>query len=116
MTTPNNAGNGGGMAGYSVTPEGVASAAAYVTTQAVDVDAKIAALRTYVAGLGNIWQGSAHAAFETLMMDYDIYARMMHDALSDIASGLRGNYVSYTESEQANLANLRHVQLPAAKF
>ncbi|MFE0460002.1 WXG100 family type VII secretion target [Kitasatospora sp. NPDC058965] len=110
-------GTGGGtMAGYRVTPDDVAAASAYVAGQAADIDAKIAVLRTYVAGLGNHWQGSAHTAFETLMADYDVYARMMHDALTDIASGLRGTYVNYAESEQANIAGLQQVQLPPASF
>ncbi|PYC87904.1 WXG100 family type VII secretion target [Streptomyces tateyamensis] len=116
-TQSSNTGTGGGaMTGYRVTPDEVAAASTYVTTQAADIDTKIAVLRSYVAGLGSHWQGSAHAAFETLMADYDIYARMMHDALSDIASGLRGNYVNYAESEQANIAGLKQVQLPPARF
>ena len=68
------------------------------------------------SGLGVYWQGSAHNAFDTLMNDYDIYARMLHDALTDIASGLRGNYVNYADSEQTNLNNIVTVDLPAPKF
>ncbi|MFE7594740.1 WXG100 family type VII secretion target [Kitasatospora sp. NPDC057512] len=118
MTTPGNTTGSGGpsMGGYKVTPDDVSAASVYVTNQAGEIDTKIATLRTYVAGLSGCWQGSAHGAFEVLMADYDIYARMMHDALTDIASGLRGNYVNYVESEQANLANLRQVTLPPAKF
>jgi hypothetical protein len=43
------------------------------------------------------------------MAEYDIYAKMLHESLVDIASGLRGNYVNYTESEQSNVTNLKNL-------
>lgn len=104
------------MPGYKVTPGDVSTAATYVDNRAADIDTKINTLGTYVAGLAEYWQGSAHAAFETLMADYTLYARMLHNALADVASGLRGNYVNYTESEQTNLNNIHRVALPPAKF
>lgn len=104
------------MAGYRVTPEEVSAAATYVDKTAADIDAKINTLGVYVASLAEYWQGSAHIAFETLMADYNIYARMLHNALADVANGLRGNYVNYVDSEQANLANIHRVVLPPAKF
>jgi hypothetical protein len=60
--------------------------------------------------------GPAWGQFETLMADYKIYATMLQNALTDIASGLNGNYVNYSDAEAANLANIVKVQLPAAKF
>lgn len=110
------ANSGGAMSGFKVTPEDVSAAATYVDGRAADIDAKIAALGSYVEGLSSFWQGPAHQAFETLMADYRSYALMLHNALADIASGLRGNYVNYSANEQANLSNIVSVELPPVKF
>ena len=104
------------MPGYKVTPEDLSAAASYVDVRASDIEAKIAALGAYVNGLDVYWQGPAHGAFETLMSDYNIYATMLQNALTDIASGLRGNYVNYSSAEASNLNNIVKVNLPAAKF
>jgi WXG100 family type VII secretion target len=109
-------GPGPAMIGYKVTPEELAAAASYVDVRATDIEAKIAALGAYVNGLSVYWQGPAHGSFETLMADYRIYATMLQNALTDVASGLNGNYVNYSEAEATNLRNIVKVQLPAAKF
>jgi WXG100 family type VII secretion target len=105
-----------GMSGYGVTASDLGDAAGYVDGKASDIEAKIGGLRSYVESLRDYWQGPAQTAFDTLMGDYDIYATMMHDALTDIASGLRGNMVNYTDAEQANLNNIKQVDLPAPNF
>jgi len=120
--TPNQP--GAAMAGYWVTPDDLSSAATFVDGRASDINTKIQALGTYVNGLGDFWQGPAHQAFDTLMADYHIYADMLNNALTDIAKGLRGNYVNYQSTEQTNLANIvkvelpppNHIELPPARF
>ena len=107
---------GGAGSGFKVTPQDVAAAATYIDGQAADIDSKIAALGSYVAGLATYWQGPAQQAFDTLMADYRTYALMLHNALSDIANGLRGNYVNYSQAEKSNLSNIVSVHLPAARF
>jgi WXG100 family type VII secretion target len=109
-------GGGPGMAGFKVTPEYLASAATYVDGRSADIEAKINALGSYAESLGVYWTGSAHNAFETLMGDYRTYATMLQNALTDIGSGLRGNYVNYSGAEATNLANIVKVQLPKANF
>ena len=53
-----------------------------------------------------------------LMTDYDIFGRMMHDSLVDIASGLRGNFVNYTDTETTNINSLVSVNgdIPGANL
>jgi WXG100 family type VII secretion target len=109
-------GTGSGMAGYKVTPEYLANAATYVDARSADIEAKISALGSYAESLGVYWTGSAHNAFETLMGDYRTYATMLQNALTDIGSGLRGNYVNYSGAEATNLGNIVKVQLPKANF
>ena len=60
----------------------------------------------------------AAATFQSLMADYDTFAQMLNNALTDIASGLRGNYVNYTSAEQQNIGNLKQVNgaIPGANF
>ncbi|MEV0473635.1 WXG100 family type VII secretion target [Streptomyces prunicolor] len=91
---------------YRVTPHYLASAAANCTKTAGDLDVLLASIRSYVLSLEAVWQGIAQQQFDALMLDYDTFARMLHDALTGIAGGLNGNYVNYTESEQANINNL----------
>ena len=102
---------------YWVTPADLAQAAGRTRTTANDVSIQLDDLRTYVMRLEDMWTGSAHLQFMELMGDWDIYAKMLNEALVDIASGMEGNRVNYEESEQANLRNLHHVHnLPKAKF
>ncbi|MCP2263275.1 WXG100 family type VII secretion target [Promicromonospora thailandica] len=100
---------------YRVTPEYVLNAATSTESTAQEIDAILGQIRVYVESLGTSWQGMAHSTFTTLMSEYDIYARMLHDSLTGMASGLRGTYVNYTETEQRNIDNLRALDatLPA---
>lgn len=100
---------------YKVTPEYLSNAATSTTNTATEIDGILAQIRSYVVSLEASWQGVAYNTFQTLMAEYDIYAKMLHDSLTDIASGLRGNYVNYTESEQTNINNLQSLDssLPA---
>jgi WXG100 family type VII secretion target len=105
-----------GGSGYQVTVTDVADAAGYVDGKAATIEEQVSALRTYVQGLGEYWQGPAHQAFETLMGDYDSYARMLHQALSGIAAGLRGNAAAYADAEDTGMRNIAQVDLPAPNF
>jgi WXG100 family type VII secretion target len=99
---------------YRVTPEYLANAASNCTSTAAQIDAILTQIKTYVVNLEGVWQGIAQDQFQALMTDFDTFSRMMHDALTGIASGLHGNYVNYTESEQTNINNLVQVngQIP----
>jgi hypothetical protein len=43
---------------------------------------------------------------------------MLHQALTGIASGLQGNYVNYSQSEERNISNLQAVSgaIPGGNF
>jgi WXG100 family type VII secretion target len=105
MATNDPSVNVGGV-NYRVTPEYLSNAATSTDNTAAEIDAILGQVRAYVVNLEASWQGIAFNTFQTLMAEYDIYAKMLHDSLTDIASGLRGNYVNYTESEQTNINNL----------
>ncbi len=106
----------GPIGSFRVTPEELAAAASYVDTRAADIETKISALRSYCESLSVYWQGAAHNQFEILMGDYTTYATMLKNALTDIASGLRGNYVNYAQAETTNVQNIVKVDLPKANF
>jgi WXG100 family type VII secretion target len=101
---------------WRVTPDDLQQASAFVTSQAEEINSEVQALGNYAQSLSQFWQGSAQQAFETLMSDYHTYATMLDNALTDIASGLQGNYVNYSNAEQANLNSIVSVQLPAPNF
>ena len=102
--------------GMAATFDYIQNAATDCNTTATDIDAMLASLKSYVIELEGQYKGMAANDFTTLMADYDTYARMLHDALVDIGSGLRGNYVNYTNTELANINSLRavHGVIPGA--
>jgi WXG100 family type VII secretion target len=106
--------SGGGVT-FRVTPEYLAQSATSTDNTAAEIDTILAQIRSYVMSLEASWQGIAQQTFQTLMAEYDVYAKMLHDSLTDIASGLRGNYVNYDASERANINNLKSLDasLPA---
>jgi WXG100 family type VII secretion target len=95
---------------YRVTPEYLANAAADTSRAASEIQAELAKIKTYVNSLEAVWGGVAHDRFVALMAEYDVLARMLHDALTGIADGLQGNYVNYRDSEQRNLTNLTDIE------
>lgn len=94
------------MSNLQVTPEYVSSAATNCTNTAGNIDQALATLKGYVLNLQGVWHGVASQTFGNLMTDYDIYGRMLHDALVDIGSGLQGNFVNYEQTETANINSL----------
>jgi WXG100 family type VII secretion target len=115
------------MPGFRVTPEMVHAASISCTQTADQVWQQLAVLRNYVVALEQVWQGIAQDTFQELMTNWDIYARMMHDALTDIALGLEGNHVNYVDTEVENIHNLQPIDgqlmpgqpgfsLPPARF
>ena len=103
---------------FTVTPEYVQNAATSCDNTANEIQGQLGTLRNYVVSLEGAYQGMAASTFQALMADYDSFAKMLHNALVDIGSGLRGNYVNYTESEAQNVANLRPIQgdIPGANL
>ncbi|MFF5076586.1 WXG100 family type VII secretion target [Actinoplanes sp. NPDC000266] len=97
------------MPGFQLTPELIKKASLDSYATADSVWQHLAELRNYVLELEQTWQGVAQNTFQQLMTDFDIYARMMNDALRDIGQGLDGNYVNYLDTEQQNIANLKPV-------
>lgn len=91
---------------YRVTPEYLANAASNTSSTAAEISGQLSELKAYVTSLEASWQGIAHNQFQTLMAEYDVYARMLNDALEGISKGLQGNYVNYKDSEQQNVTNL----------
>jgi WXG100 family type VII secretion target len=106
------------MSDFKVTPDVISAAAQSCNTTADDVANSLASLRSYVVGLENSWQGIAQNTFQDLMLEYDRYSQMLHQALVDIGSGLQGNYVNYTEAEAANIQSIDGIKatLAAAKL
>ncbi|WP_078862789.1 WXG100 family type VII secretion target [Streptomyces sp. NRRL F-5123] len=95
-----------GGVNYHVTPEYLAQARTDTLKTAEAIEGQLAELKSYVQQVESAWDGIAQGTFVRLMQDYDIYARMLHDSLTDIASGLQGTYANYINSEAQNINNL----------
>ncbi|MER6267777.1 WXG100 family type VII secretion target [Streptomyces sp. 900105755] len=98
------------MTDFKVTPEYISEAAASCDSKAAEIQGQLTDLKNYVTGLEDSWQGIAQTTFQALMQEYDIYSRMLHDALTDIAGGLRGNYVNYSDAEQQNINSINTIE------
>ncbi|HEY4022041.1 MAG TPA: WXG100 family type VII secretion target [Pseudonocardiaceae bacterium] len=83
---------------------------------AEEIQSQLAHLRSFVQDLETQWKGVASVDWVALMDDYNIYANMLHQSLTGIGQGLRGNAVNYAASEESALANVRQVHgaLPTA--
>jgi len=103
---------------YHVTPVEVATASTHAHQAAQNLATLVAGIKVYVLGLEDSWQGAAALQFQQLMNDYDVFARMLNDALEGISSGLNGTYLNYRDSEIANLNSLQaiHLGAPPALF
>jgi WXG100 family type VII secretion target len=106
------------MSSFQVTPEYVSTAATSCNTTADTIQQQLAALQSYVESMNDMWHGVASQTFQELMTQYSTYSAMLYNALTDIGSGLNGNYVNYTDTEQANLKTISSIatQLQGTNF
>jgi WXG100 family type VII secretion target len=104
--------------GYQVTPADISGASSSCASTAASIDDQLTNLMGYVVDLEAVWRGIASDTFSALMTDYRVYAQMLHGALTDIGLGLQGNYVNYTQAEEANIAGLQTVngELPGTGY
>jgi WXG100 family type VII secretion target len=98
------------MTNVQVTPEYISQAASSCKSTATEVQDQLATLQGYIQGMEGFWQGIAANTFQDLMAEYSTYSAMLYNALTDIGSGLDGNYVNYTETEQANMNTISSIQ------
>jgi len=98
--------------------QGWLAACAVTAVAAALVLGDLTDLRRYVQDVEAMWQGVASNTFQLLMEDFDVYAAMLNQALTDIASGLEGNYVNYSATEEQQIKNLQAVNgtIPGANF
>lgn len=103
---------------FKAPPGDISAAAVNCDTTASELGQQLDALKSWVMDLEGQWLGIASQTFSALMNDYQVYSNMLQNALTDIGSGLRGNYVNYTDAEQTNINNLQNVngELPGANF
>jgi WXG100 family type VII secretion target len=101
-----------------VTPQMISTAALDCKNTAGEVDGDLVRLKAYVTEMQGMWHGIAADQWSNLMIDFDTYARMLHDALTNIGLGLDGNAVNYVESEMANINSLVAVNgdIPGARL
>jgi WXG100 family type VII secretion target len=91
---------------FTVTPQYLADAASSCQNTASEIAAQLQALKAKVYAIEATYHGVAADTFQALMTDYDVFSNMLNQALVDIGSGLQGNQVNYTQTEQANINSL----------
>ncbi|MEU2246862.1 WXG100 family type VII secretion target [Streptomyces sp. NPDC019224] len=107
-----------GTPNYVVTPAMVTAAKNSCRTTAEEINAQLSTLRTYVVNLEQVWQGIAQRTFDTYMAEYDVYAKMLNQALNEIADGLSSTHLNYSEAEATAMRNLQALEneLPSARL
>ncbi|MFI5798086.1 WXG100 family type VII secretion target [Streptomyces sp. NPDC051677] len=117
MSTPTPHTLSGGVE-YGVTLLDLQAASSDTQLTAHDIAEWLQQLQTYVTGLQNEWQGMAANEFQDLMVQWNIYAAQLNEALRAIADGLMGNYHNYDHTEVTNHKNMASIKtsLPAANF
>lgn len=95
---------------FQVTPEYVSTAAAACKSTATAVQDELTTLQGYIQNMEAYWKGIASTTFQDLMTEYSTYSAMLYNALTDIGSGLQGNYVNYESTEQANIKTITAIQ------
>lgn len=105
-------------AGFRATAADIQAASAATQQAAGEVQSDLNELRRYVQDVEATWQGVASNTFQLLMHDFDVYAAMLNQALTDIASGLAGNSVNYSSTEEQIVKGLQSVNgsIPGANF
>ena len=99
-----------GSGQFQVTPEYVSQAAASCKSTATTVQEELAGLQGYIQKMEAYWQGIASNTFQDLMTEYSTFSAMLYNALTDIGSGLQGNEVNYSTTEQANIKTINSIQ------
>ncbi len=92
---------------FGVTPEQVAAASSNAQATATEIDGQLTSLRTFVEQeIGPTWLGVSATTFQSVMQDFQNYARNLHHALTEIGDGLAGNFENYVDMEAQVNANL----------
>ena len=86
----------------SVTPGQLDQSASVFLTEAELGRNVLTTFKAQVQILQDMYQPVSPDTWAKLMTDLDIYTNEYHDSLAGIGSGLRGNYVEYTDIERAN--------------
>ncbi|MDQ0786696.1 WXG100 family type VII secretion target [Streptomyces sp. B3I8] len=117
MTTPTGHATVGGVE-YNVTLVELNQASLDTDATSTRLEEQLAELKSFVVSLEGVWNGYAANEFQALMAQWDVYAAMLREALTGIASGLRGNYENYSTTESVNHATLAsiHAGIPSANF
>jgi WXG100 family type VII secretion target len=103
---------------FGVTFEDIQNASISCHNTADQIQIQLGVLKNYVLSLGASYLGMASQTFEALMTDYDVYSQLLNQALVDIGEGLHGNFVNYTDTENAIISRLQAVNgaIPGAKL
>jgi WXG100 family type VII secretion target len=93
-----------------------ASASCVSTNESIQ--AGVAQMQNYVAGLMAVYTGTAAQALMTLSEQWGSDAKTLNHVLLTISEGLKSNAVNYVNFEQTNTVNYTNIigGLPPARF
>jgi early secretory antigenic target protein ESAT-6 len=98
-----------GSTQFKVTPEALTTASGSCTNTAGLIQNQLSALGNYVLGLEVAWQGTASAAFQELMIQFNYNAGLLNTALLEMADALTKSGLNYSNSDSTNTNNITAV-------
>jgi WXG100 family type VII secretion target len=103
---------------FKATPQDISDASSACYNTAGQIWQELGTLYNYIQGMEQWWQGIASTTFQELMVEYNTYSQMLYNALLDISTGLNGNFVNYSDTENANIQTVTSIQdqLSAVNF
>ena len=96
---------------YGVLPVDISTASASCHTTAGEITTQLTNLKNYVIQIGAEWLGFSSTTFQNMMGEYDIYARNLNHALTEIGDALMGNFENYVEMETVINQSMQQLQL-----
>ena len=97
------------MPGLLVTSQVLLDKASDCESSAGDLDGKLIGLRQFTDQMVGIWGGVAMQSFVNLMGEFQRQGYRIHQALLDIAAGLRRDANAYIDTEGGATTNINSV-------
>lgn len=97
------------MSAFGVLPIDVAQASVNCHATADEILGKLFGLQNYVEEIGAEWLGVASGTFQIIMDNWTVYARMLHNALDDIGTGLQNNFIADVRMEEENNGQIQQI-------
>jgi WXG100 family type VII secretion target len=97
------------MSGFGTTFQEMEAGANHIDDVNAQIQGYLSSLRGQLAPLPSAWRGAASTAFVNLMARYDENARKIQEALTAIATQVRGANATYVAEEDTHSSTMSQI-------